>query len=128
MENTQELIPFVKEMLRQKPSRNLLKVYLLGSVLAVLGTAVALLETVCHPFSSGEPMDAEMLLILAKQQRDAEAETQFSLGGQVEGEEEEEDKKEEVRIQESQTETQNLKPSKTHGLGQRSTANRLHAS
>uniref|UniRef100_A0A3B3H4E0 Uncharacterized protein n=1 Tax=Oryzias latipes TaxID=8090 RepID=A0A3B3H4E0_ORYLA len=38
MDSMQELIPFAKEMLRQKPGRGLLKIYLLGSVLAVLGT------------------------------------------------------------------------------------------
>uniref|UniRef100_A0A8C8A382 Uncharacterized protein n=1 Tax=Oryzias sinensis TaxID=183150 RepID=A0A8C8A382_9TELE len=34
MDSMQELIPFAKEMLRQKPGRGLLKIYLLGSVLA----------------------------------------------------------------------------------------------
>uniref|UniRef100_A0A3B5B075 G0/G1 switch 2 n=1 Tax=Stegastes partitus TaxID=144197 RepID=A0A3B5B075_9TELE len=42
MENIQELIPFAKEMLSQKPSRGLLKVYLVGSVFAVLGTVIGL--------------------------------------------------------------------------------------
>uniref|UniRef100_A0A3Q3FZ57 G0/G1 switch 2 n=1 Tax=Labrus bergylta TaxID=56723 RepID=A0A3Q3FZ57_9LABR len=64
MNNLQELIPFAKEMLSQKPSRGLLKVYLVGSVFAVLGTAIGLVETVCHPFCSDEPLDAEMLLML----------------------------------------------------------------
>uniref|UniRef100_A0A3Q2CVK9 Uncharacterized protein n=1 Tax=Cyprinodon variegatus TaxID=28743 RepID=A0A3Q2CVK9_CYPVA len=36
METMQELIPFAKEMFSQKPSRKLLKLYLLGSVFAVL--------------------------------------------------------------------------------------------
>uniref|UniRef100_M4AYD6 G0/G1 switch 2 n=1 Tax=Xiphophorus maculatus TaxID=8083 RepID=M4AYD6_XIPMA len=45
METMQELIPFAKEMLRQRANRKLLGVYLLGSVLAVLGTAVGLVET-----------------------------------------------------------------------------------
>uniref|UniRef100_A0A673A5Y8 Uncharacterized protein n=1 Tax=Sphaeramia orbicularis TaxID=375764 RepID=A0A673A5Y8_9TELE len=35
METMQELIPFAKEMLSQKPARGLLKVYLVGSVFAV---------------------------------------------------------------------------------------------
>uniref|UniRef100_A0A3P9Q7D3 G0/G1 switch 2 n=1 Tax=Poecilia reticulata TaxID=8081 RepID=A0A3P9Q7D3_POERE len=70
METMQELIPFAKEMLRQRANRKLLKVYLLGSVLAVLGTAIGLVETLCHPFSSGEPLDAEMLLMLTSDQRE----------------------------------------------------------
>ncbi|KAK5911821.1 hypothetical protein CesoFtcFv8_001757 [Champsocephalus esox] len=59
MGSMQELIPFVREILSQRPSRGLLKVYLLGSVLAVLGTVIGLLDTACQPFSSGETMDAE---------------------------------------------------------------------
>ncbi|KAF6732274.1 G0/G1 switch protein 2 [Oryzias melastigma] len=61
MESMQELIPFAKEMLRQKPGRGLLKIYLLGSVLAVLGTAIGLVQTVCRPFTvrrAGGPRDA----------------------------------------------------------------------
>uniref|UniRef100_A0A8D0D3J7 G0/G1 switch 2 n=1 Tax=Sander lucioperca TaxID=283035 RepID=A0A8D0D3J7_SANLU len=54
MESMQELIPFAKELLSQKPSRGLLKVYLVGSVFAVLGTVIGLVETVCHPFFSGD--------------------------------------------------------------------------
>uniref|UniRef100_A0A671W3V3 G0/G1 switch 2 n=1 Tax=Sparus aurata TaxID=8175 RepID=A0A671W3V3_SPAAU len=44
MENMQELIPFAKEMLSQRPSRGLLKVYLVGSVFAVLGTVIGLVS------------------------------------------------------------------------------------
>uniref|UniRef100_A0A667Y1T2 Uncharacterized protein n=1 Tax=Myripristis murdjan TaxID=586833 RepID=A0A667Y1T2_9TELE len=40
MQNMQEFIPFAKEMLSQKPSRGLLKVYLVGSVFAVCGNVV----------------------------------------------------------------------------------------
>ncbi|XP_040888896.1 G0/G1 switch protein 2-like [Toxotes jaculatrix] len=126
MENLQELIPFAREMLSQKPRRGLLKVYLVGSVFAVLGTVIGLVETVCHPFSSGEPMDAEMLLMLAREQRTVEAEMQHSVGGQEEEEEEEEGEKE--LAHEKGAATQTVTISKTHGLSQRSLANRLHAS
>uniref|UniRef100_A0A3Q3FZA1 Uncharacterized protein n=1 Tax=Labrus bergylta TaxID=56723 RepID=A0A3Q3FZA1_9LABR len=57
MDNLQELIPFAKEMLSQKPSRGLLKVYLVGSVFAVLGTAIEctfkyiILKGILHPFA-----------------------------------------------------------------------------
>uniref|UniRef100_A0A3Q3T314 G0/G1 switch 2 n=1 Tax=Mastacembelus armatus TaxID=205130 RepID=A0A3Q3T314_9TELE len=40
MENMQELIPFAREMLSKKPNRGMLKVYLVGSVFAVLGTVI----------------------------------------------------------------------------------------
>lgn len=59
----EELIPFAKELLSQRPSRGLLKVYLLGSVFAVLGTVIGLVETVCHPFSCGDTADADVTLV-----------------------------------------------------------------
>ncbi|XP_070759446.1 G0/G1 switch protein 2-like [Enoplosus armatus] len=115
MESMQELIPFAKEMLSQKPSRALLRVYLLGSVLTVLGTVIGLVETVCSPFCSAEPVDSEMALMLAREQRAAEAGMQSSVGGQE-------------KEQEPVRETQNVTLHKTQRLSQRSMANRLHAS
>ncbi|CAJ1051837.1 G0/G1 switch protein 2-like [Xyrichtys novacula] len=129
MENLQELTSFAKEMMSQKPSRGLLKVYLVGSVFAVLGTVIGLVETVCHPFSSGEPMDAEMLLMLAKEQRTVEAGLQDIEGSQEEEEEEEEEvKKNKEEACENSATTKSVTLSKKHGLGQRSLSNRLHAS
>ncbi|KAL7408477.1 hypothetical protein ABVT39_024069 [Epinephelus coioides] len=129
METMQELIPFAKEMLSQKPSRGMLKVYLVGSVFAVLGTVIGLVETVCHPFSSDEPMDAEMVLMLAREQRTVEAETQHSVGAQEkEEEEEEEEEKLEELAHETGALTQSMNLYKAHRLSQRSSANRLHAS
>ncbi|XP_068451217.1 G0/G1 switch protein 2 [Clinocottus analis] len=126
MESMQELIPFAKEMLSQKPSSGMLKVYLVGSVFAVLGTLIGLVETVCHPFSSGEPMDAEMLLRLDREQRTVEAEVQSEAEDQEEEEEEEEE--EEKLTQEKGAVTQSTNLDKIHKLSQRSIANRLHAS
>ncbi|XP_065811462.1 G0/G1 switch protein 2-like [Labrus bergylta] len=126
MDNLQELIPFAKEMLSQKPSRGLLKVYLVGSVFAVLGTAIGLVETVCHPFCSDEPLDAEMLLMLAKERRTVEADVQHKVEGKKEEEEEEEEEKEKEQALENGATT--LTFSKTHKVSQRSISNRLHAS
>lgn len=123
MENIQDLIPFAKEMLSQKPSRGLLKVYLVGSVFAVLGTVIGLVETVCLPFSSGEPMDAEMLLMLTHEQRTVETETQRIVGAQVT---EEEDKEEEAHDNGAAIESTTIL--KAQRCCQRSSANRLHAS
>ncbi|TKS70568.1 G0/G1 switch protein 2 [Collichthys lucidus] len=123
METIQELIPLAKEILSQKTSRGLLKVYLVGFVFAVLGTVIGLVETVCHPFSSGEAMDAEIVLMMAREQRTVEAETQCSVGGQ----EEEEDKEEELAHKNGAT-NQTMTLSKIQRLSQRSMANRLHAS
>lgn len=123
----QELIPFAKEMLRQRANRKLLKVYLLGSVLAVLGTAVGLVETLCHPFSSGEPLDAEMLRLLASERREVEAGAQAQPTLKAGGQEEEEEEEEEL-VPESRANTQNPTRAKSHRLSQRNLANRLHAS
>ncbi|XP_068172033.1 G0/G1 switch protein 2 [Antennarius striatus] len=120
MEKLEELIPFAKEMLSQKPSRGLLRVYLVGSVFAVLGTVIGLVETVCHPFYSRDESDAEMLLMW--EQRTVKV--QCSVHNQEEEEEEEEKK----LARKNESTTQILTLSKIHGLGQRSMANRLHAS
>lgn len=122
MGNMEEVISFTKEMLRQKPSRGLLKVYVVGSVFALLGTVIGIVETMCHPFSSGEVMNAEMALLLAKMQRTTEAELQRSVDDLEEEEEEEE------LAEKNGTKTQFMTLSKTHRLSQRSMATRLHAS
>ena len=124
METMQELIPFAKEMLSQKSKRGLLKVYLLGSMFAVLGTIIGLVETVCQPFSSGQWMDAESILMLAREQRTLKKETQNNVGGQ-EGAEEQDG--EELAHKNGAT-TLSMTLSKSHRLSHRSMANRLHAS
>ncbi|XP_040050009.1 G0/G1 switch protein 2 [Gasterosteus aculeatus] len=57
METIGEIIPFAKEMLNQRPSRGMLKVYMLGSTMAVLGVVGGLVETYFLP--SAEPEAAE---------------------------------------------------------------------
>nr|XP_006118818.1 G0/G1 switch protein 2 [Pelodiscus sinensis] len=59
METMQELIPFAKEMLRQKPTSKMVKIYMLGSVLAFFGVVISLVETVCSPFASEEQLQEE---------------------------------------------------------------------
>lgn len=114
MENLEELVPFVKEMLKQKSSRGLLKVYLVGSVLALLGTVIGLVEIVCHPLSHAGMTDAEIDLLLSQRQRLVD--TELQLGMAEEKKEEEEKGRTHVII------------SKTHRMSQRTSANRLHAS
>ncbi|XP_050813045.1 G0/G1 switch protein 2 [Gopherus flavomarginatus] len=68
METMQELIPFAKEMLSQKPSSKMVKIYMLGSVLAFFGVVISLVETVCSPFTSEEQLqEEEKRLSLAKE-------------------------------------------------------------
>ncbi|XP_078110181.1 G0/G1 switch protein 2 [Sander vitreus] len=50
METIGEIIPFAKEMLNQRPGRSMLKIYMLGSTLAMLGVVGGLVETVLLPF------------------------------------------------------------------------------
>lgn len=120
----EELIPFVKELLSQRPGRGLLKVYLVGSVFALLGTVIGLVETVCHPFSSGDAVDSEVAVTLttpsARQQNhvavreDANAEEKEVL----------KEKLAELAGDAALTITLSKRPTSS----QRSLANRLHAS
>lgn len=50
MESLGEMIPFAKEMLNQRPSKHMLKIYMLGSSLALLGLVGGLVETLLMPF------------------------------------------------------------------------------
>ncbi|XP_051551094.1 G0/G1 switch protein 2-like [Myxocyprinus asiaticus] len=65
METVREIIPFVMEILRQKASRGVLKVYLLGSVLALLGCVLGLLELFYMPFTFVDPLDPERGSLMA---------------------------------------------------------------
>ncbi|NWS77059.1 G0S2 protein, partial [Crotophaga sulcirostris] len=59
METMHELIPFAKEMLSQKPNRKMVKLYMLGSVLAFFSVVIGLVETVCSPFTSEGTLEEE---------------------------------------------------------------------
>uniref|UniRef100_A0A673TKN4 G0/G1 switch 2 n=2 Tax=Suricata suricatta TaxID=37032 RepID=A0A673TKN4_SURSU len=58
-ETVQELIPLAREMMSQKPSRKLVKLYVLGSVLAFFGVVIGLVETVCSPFTAASRLRDE---------------------------------------------------------------------
>ncbi|KAL0149789.1 hypothetical protein M9458_054837 [Cirrhinus mrigala] len=62
METARELVSFIREMLSQKPSRGLLKVYLVGSILAVLGSVLGLLELVLQPFTADDPEMSSLMI------------------------------------------------------------------
>ncbi|XP_040391938.1 G0/G1 switch protein 2 [Cygnus olor] len=59
METMHELIPFAKELLSQKPNRKMVKLYMLGSVLAFFGVVIGLVEAVCSPFTSDGRLEEE---------------------------------------------------------------------
>ncbi|XP_023054104.1 G0/G1 switch protein 2 [Piliocolobus tephrosceles] len=52
METVQELIPLAREMMAQKRKGKMVKLYVLGSVLALFGVVLGLMETVCSPFTA----------------------------------------------------------------------------
>uniref|UniRef100_A0A8C6DD17 G0/G1 switch 2 n=1 Tax=Moschus moschiferus TaxID=68415 RepID=A0A8C6DD17_MOSMO len=52
METVQELIPLAKKLMAQKPSTKLVRMYVLGGVLALFGAVLGLMETVCGPFTA----------------------------------------------------------------------------
>ncbi|XP_051979990.1 G0/G1 switch protein 2-like [Xyrauchen texanus] len=60
METVREIVPFTMEILSQKASRDVLKVYLLGSVLTLLGLVIGLLELFNQPLTSGDPLELEL--------------------------------------------------------------------
>lgn len=57
MDSIGGIIPFAKEMLNQRPSKCMLKVYILGSSLAVLGVVGNLVETLLQPFLEQEELE-----------------------------------------------------------------------
>ncbi|CAK6971892.1 G0/G1 switch protein 2 [Scomber scombrus] len=72
METIGEIIPFAKEMLNQKPNRSMLKIYMLGSTLAVLGVVGGLLETVLLPFvenDDAEDTPVEVVMVEKKEKK-----------------------------------------------------------
>ena len=59
MANGEDIIPFAKEMLRQRPSQGMLKIYILGSTLAMLGMVGGLVEKVFLPFLEDQSVEDE---------------------------------------------------------------------
>ncbi|CAG6021913.1 unnamed protein product [Menidia menidia] len=66
MENSNDIIPFVKDMLKQRPNRNMMKIYLLGSTLAMLGMVGGLVEMVFLPSSDDRIEDEQDKLLMGK--------------------------------------------------------------
>nr|ACI68607.1 lymphocyte G0/G1 switch protein 2 [Salmo salar] len=69
METMNEIIPFAKEILSQRPSRGMMKVYLLGSTLALFGVVGGLVEKVCMPFCEQEPLDGEIMKLITEEKK-----------------------------------------------------------
>nr|XP_010588721.1 LOW QUALITY PROTEIN: G0/G1 switch protein 2 [Loxodonta africana] len=59
METVQELIPLAKELMAQKPKGKLVKLYVLGSLLAFFGVVLGIVETVCSSFTTASRLRDE---------------------------------------------------------------------
>lgn len=59
MENSGDLVPFMKEVLRQGPSRSMVKIYVLGSALTLLGMVGGVVELILLPFSGDGPAEGK---------------------------------------------------------------------
>ncbi|XP_054912820.1 G0/G1 switch protein 2 [Poeciliopsis prolifica] len=72
MESISDIIPFAKDLLRQKPTRSMLKIYMLGSTLAVLGMVGGMVEMIFLPFVEDRTIEEELeqLLIENKKKKD----------------------------------------------------------
>ncbi|XP_072304743.1 G0/G1 switch protein 2 [Eucyclogobius newberryi] len=64
------VVPFVREMLRQRPTRHMIKIYAIGSTLAALGAVVGLMQWVFRP---EEPEEEEAAGPTGESARRAEA-------------------------------------------------------
>ncbi|KAL4645872.1 G0/G1 switch protein 2-like [Arapaima gigas] len=112
METFQEFLPFAKEMLSQRRGSGMVKVYLVGSVLALFGVVIGLVETVCQPFSAQEgSLDEELPQLAAPEQRLPRPEKRRRRRAEV------------AALEGNATQT---KPSAA--VQRRNSANRLHAS
>ncbi|RVE70995.1 hypothetical protein OJAV_G00070300 [Oryzias javanicus] len=59
MENRGDIVPFMKEVLRQGPSKSMVKIYALGSALTLLGVVGGVVEMILLPFSGDSPPEGE---------------------------------------------------------------------
>ncbi|XP_070695076.1 G0/G1 switch protein 2 [Pempheris klunzingeri] len=117
METIGEIIPFAKEMLTQRPSRSMLRIYMLGSTLAVLGVVGGLVETVLLPFveqEGAEDAPAELIMVKKKEKKQVLKSHATMVLPEV--------------VDVSETAVMETKAKHLVTAGQRSSANRLYAS
>lgn len=69
METINEIIPFAKEMLNQRPSRSVLKMYVLGSTLAMLGMIGGMVEMLLLPFGDEKTTEDEPLELIMEERK-----------------------------------------------------------
>lgn len=110
METIGEIIPFAKEMLNQRPSKGMLRIYMLGSALTILTVVSGLVDMLLLPF--GEQETAEDTPAELITERTPDWNTALVLPAVTD-----------------KLETAVVEVKDTHLItGQRSSTNRLHAS
>ncbi|KAF3697311.1 G0/G1 switch protein 2 G0S2-like protein [Channa argus] len=116
METIGEIIPFAKEMLNQRPNRNMLKMYMLGSTLAVLGLIGGMVEMVLLPFVDQESNEVEPMEVVMEEKKKKKQvlESHTLICPEV--------------VDVLETGVNNPKAKRPVTAGQRSSANRSHAS
>ncbi|XP_037627877.1 G0/G1 switch protein 2 [Sebastes umbrosus] len=112
METIGEIIPFAKEMLNQRPSRSMLKIYILGSTLAMLGLVGGLVETVFLPFMEQDTVEDAPAELIMEKKKEKEEEVLESVSPEVE----------------DVLETEVIEAKAKHVLARRRSSYRLHAS
>lgn len=70
MDSVGDIIPFAKEMVNQRPSKCMLKVYVLGSSLAMLGAVGGVVETLLQAFSEQQRVEDPELIMEEKMTRE----------------------------------------------------------
>ncbi|CAL9703159.1 unnamed protein product [Knipowitschia caucasica] len=54
MDTHEDLLPFIREMVQKRPSRHMLRIYVIGCSLAALGAMVGLLQSFFTPYQFEE--------------------------------------------------------------------------
>lgn len=116
MENIIDIIPFAKDLLRQRPTRSMLKIYMLGSTLAILGMVGGMVEMIFLPFVEDHNIEEELAELLAEKMKKKDVPKADTTSVHSEAEDVREAVLTEAKVKHPGT------------CLQRSLANRLHAS
>ncbi|XP_012708606.2 G0/G1 switch protein 2 [Fundulus heteroclitus] len=116
MDSISDIIPFAKDMLRQRPTRSMLKIYMLGSTLAVLGMVGGMVEMILMPFAEDCTTEEEPADVFIEKKKKKEAPKADTTSVRTEAEDA-------MRAVRSEAKVKHLGTAL-----QRSSANRLHAS
>ncbi|KAG7520707.1 hypothetical protein JOB18_034807 [Solea senegalensis] len=110
MNTITEIIPFAKEMLNQRPCWGIVKIYTLGSTLAILGVVGGLLEMLFLPFEGQETAEETPVELIKEKKSVLMSHAAFVYVEVTDG-----------------LETEEIMTKHLVSAGRRSSVNRLHA-